>query len=236
MRSTYAAETVVLLSTLAFWFLVLQFTHGKGAEMLHGRHGVQFLLAGISLGLLYLSIPVKQGLDEIVLQLMQIMLDPVVWQRALTVYGPAPHRPVPVRSARRCSIDIVSDSVSLQWGNALRDGRRRYSAGKLQDASLSVLRATTTHGNPVITAAALAAVTAVVNPGTGASDLQCPECPECNCALNRVNQVVECHECDAVIVFYPEFRVGLAPEKSLWNSSSASTWEGQCGRARANTF
>lgn len=44
--------------------------------MVQDRAGVQFLLTGLTLGLLYESLPEQQGFDEIVLQLLHMMLDP----------------------------------------------------------------------------------------------------------------------------------------------------------------
>lgn len=70
----------------------VQLTHGKGAKLLQNRVGVQFLLTGITLGLLYESLPESTGLNELMLQVLIIMLDLKTWDRALTLYGAAPSR------------------------------------------------------------------------------------------------------------------------------------------------
>jgi hypothetical protein len=73
----------------------VQLRHGKGSKLLENRNGIQFLLTGITLGLLYESMPEKTGVGELVLQVLIVMLTPRTWTRALDQFGTAPPQSAP---------------------------------------------------------------------------------------------------------------------------------------------
>ena len=79
----------------------VQLRHGKGSKLLENRNGIQFLLTGITLGLLYESMPEKTGVDELVLQVLIVMLTPRVWQRAMEQYVLKVHHAPPPASREK---------------------------------------------------------------------------------------------------------------------------------------
>lgn len=103
----------------------VQLRHGKGSKLLENRNGIQFLLTGITLGLLYESMPEKTGVDELVLQVLIVMLTPRVWQRALEQYGVAPPQSAPrwqVQSgAARKQRSYSARSTGFKKGGAMKD-------------------------------------------------------------------------------------------------------------------
>ena len=71
----------------------VQLLHGKQSALLENREGVQFLLAGITLALLYESIPkVDDVLSELFIQTIVVMMDSSTWIRSLEMCGPASRR------------------------------------------------------------------------------------------------------------------------------------------------
>ena len=52
----------------------VQLAHGKRSRVLENRPGVRFVLTGITLALLYESVPEKGGIDELILQVLIIMM------------------------------------------------------------------------------------------------------------------------------------------------------------------
>jgi len=107
----------------------VQLTHGKGAKCVQNRTGVQFLLTGVMLGLLYESLPEKAGIEEMVLQVLIIMLDPRTWTRALDMYGPAPPEATPVWQPAKNQRKIRSFSArATQKTMKYKSSRRRESS------------------------------------------------------------------------------------------------------------
>eukprot|EP00040_Diaphanoeca_grandis_P014520 m.73725 g.73725 ORF g.73725 m.73725 type:complete len:232 (-) comp24589_c0_seq1:112-807(-) len=88
----------------------VQFTHGVGATLLQNRNGVQFLLTGISLGLLYESASESQGLKELITQVMIQMLDLEAWNAALQMQRP-PGQPVLVNPQKcvQCGASFITN-------------------------------------------------------------------------------------------------------------------------------
>lgn len=116
----------------------VQLTHGKGAKLLQNRLGVQFILTGICLGLLYESLPESSGVNELVLQVLIIMLDLRVWTQALELYGPAPHRvymrgaPIRVQTERSKEAPRLASPYPADMSRSASRRSSRRSTGPMK--------------------------------------------------------------------------------------------------------
>ena len=93
----------------------VQLRHGKGAKLLENRNGIQFLLTGITLGLLYESMPEKTGVGELVLQVLIVMLTSRTWVKSLDMFGIAPPQSLP-----RWQADSLSSRIQKQRSYSAR--------------------------------------------------------------------------------------------------------------------
>lgn len=111
----------------------VQLIHGhKGSDLLRDRPGVQFLLAGITLGLLYKSILETTGVDRIVAKVLAQMIDMQVWTMALELASPAPARQYGdeaiARDTRTASGSMSAMSIRSRQIEVNRSFRRRPSS------------------------------------------------------------------------------------------------------------
>ena len=135
-RAMCAEFVLAVISVLERDFV--QLLHGNHASLFSDRVGVQFLLGGLTLGLLYESVPEAESVDELVITILTTMLSVPVWKEAVRLYGPAPKRThgfVPKRAktlGRR-----KASTVSLQ-GPRRGVTMDRKSVGDRPDPSVQV--------------------------------------------------------------------------------------------------
>lgn len=98
----------------------IQLTHGERSDLFE-RSGIQFLLTGITLGLLYVSVPAKQGLDELILAVLILMMKVDRWVQALQLYGPAPEPRPPPKQLR--SLTMSKEEVHMRRHYSQRERR-----------------------------------------------------------------------------------------------------------------
>ena len=130
----------------------VQLTHGKRANLVQGRTGVQFLLTGIVLGLLYESIPQTSKGDwcgggrdtnaDLLRELMAYMMDSGIWGDALRFYGAAPKRKRPQTQYNRLQVGLFGESrekADLPMSAAVGSVTAARAGGWCQQSMLPML-------------------------------------------------------------------------------------------------
>jgi len=182
----------------------------------------------ITLGLLYESLPESQGLNELVLQVLIIMLDLRVWRRALELYGPAPPRTYAPPPAR---------TLTIEREHASRHHRRRPGSsdpavGSDRTKSISPRKFDeVVDGSQQVSSGAVGTHTSLPRRTSQtkavAHDPSC--CIECNRSFDTDETIQEC-DCGAVTVRYRESCVASS------DFAGPSCTNRRFNRARANTF
>lgn len=99
----------------------IQLMHGERSYIFE-QSSVRFLLTGITLGMLYVSVPAKSGLDELILAVLILMMSVDKWVRALELYGPVETTPQDPRPHR--SLTIVKQKQQFAGIRARIKARR----------------------------------------------------------------------------------------------------------------
>eukprot|EP00730_Choanoeca_flexa_P006548 TRINITY_DN12171_c0_g2_i1.p1 TRINITY_DN12171_c0_g2~~TRINITY_DN12171_c0_g2_i1.p1 ORF type:complete len:254 (+),score=8.31 TRINITY_DN12171_c0_g2_i1:100-861(+) len=88
---------------------IVQLLNGPRHSLLETRDGLQFLLAGVTLGLLYRALPAITDIstvNHLVTATLIELTSPTIWWSAIVSHGPAPPQVRPVVPQRQVKIDI----------------------------------------------------------------------------------------------------------------------------------
>lgn len=157
-------------------------------------------ILGITLGLLYESVPESSGLNELVLQVLIIMHDHKGWERALEVYGPAPPREYSTQPHR---INTTGRRHQKSKSTTL-PGRFDHKSPEDTPRSVSVAEGPPEFRTSLNQRKTTGMKAVVIDP---------THCLECETPFTNTSMIQEC-DCGTVTIRYPE-RYELMPESSI---------------------
>eukprot|EP00053_Salpingoeca_punica_P016415 m.155229 g.155229 ORF g.155229 m.155229 type:complete len:278 (-) comp16960_c0_seq5:1444-2277(-) len=113
----------------------VQILHGERAGMFDPFPGLQFLLSGICLGLLYQSVPEGVGMSMLVRSVLCIMVPVERWADAIARHGPLPYAPRSLIRQRSSTNDSTAESPIGRSRSPRSPGLRTKGAKLAKDAN-----------------------------------------------------------------------------------------------------